>query len=464
MFAAIVPRMMGPETYGRYSLITTLAVLLALLSSLGLTNSIGRFVPQFVHRGERAELQRFVGGLLTLRLLTAAGAAVLYLGITLVWLPDVDIVVLRIMAAALFLQGLSQYAFSLFLGFDEPGRWAAENSLRRWVSLALVVPAFSVGGLRAAGGALLATEMVLLAIGLRWSRVRLSFRDLAFRPASYAPYLRFALLFFANQALFTAFQGSGEPLVRLVTGDYTEVSYFALANNVYLAAAGTLSQVPLALVPGLSRLMATDAAGDVTRRVDRLLTGLTIASMTALFSALFFADVVVVRVIGPAYARAAVNLPVLMGALAALAVSSVSVALAIVHDRPATALRASVIRLLVFWTMGPPLVVWWGGSGGACIAVVAACCVHAAASAWDMRDVLRPALRSAALAAALSAVFVPLVYLKASVGVDVGLFALFATGYAALLFWSGVLTRDDVRALRGMAWRPDAAVSAGGDG
>ena len=40
MFAATVPRLMGPDLYGRYSLLASLVVWLPLLSGLGMSNAI----------------------------------------------------------------------------------------------------------------------------------------------------------------------------------------------------------------------------------------------------------------------------------------------------------------------------------------------------------------------------------------------------------------------------------------
>jgi O-antigen/teichoic acid export membrane protein len=445
IFAAIVPRMMGPETYGRYSLITALAVFLALFSSLGLTNAIGRYVPGFLQRGETVQLRRFLGGLLTVRLLSSTAAAAVYLGITMGWLHEVDRVVLVTMAATVLLQGLAQYLFSLFLGFDQVASWGLGDTLRRWLSLSLVVPGFALAGLRGASIALLVTELTLICLSLRLGRFGLSLVDLRISPAAFAPYLRFGLLFFANTALLTAFQGSGEPLVRLMSGEYAQVSYFALANSVYQVAAGTFSQLPFALLPVLTRHAATGATRDVARGVDRLLTLLTIVSVTALFGAMLLGDTLVRVVIGAAYAPVAVNLPPLMLALVMLGVSSVTVVLAIVHERPGVALRASLVRLILFWVAGPPCIAWWGGSFGACIAVLAASTAHAALSACGLRDELGTSIRSAAVAAGAGAVCLPLVWLRGATIVNVILFGAFLGGYAAMLLRARVITTGEIR-------------------
>jgi O-antigen/teichoic acid export membrane protein len=64
LFAVLVPRLMGPQVFGQYALIYSLSIWLMLFSSLGLTQVIGRYVPQFAASGEREPLQLFMGNLL----------------------------------------------------------------------------------------------------------------------------------------------------------------------------------------------------------------------------------------------------------------------------------------------------------------------------------------------------------------------------------------------------------------
>ena len=436
--------MMGPEMYGRYSLVTALAVFLALLSGLGLTNAIGRYVPEFLHRGEAAEVRRFLGGLLTVRLFSSVAAALVYLGITVGWLREVDSVILMTMAGVVLAQGIAQYLFSVFLGFDRAASWGMADVLRRWLALGLVVPGFLMAGLRGATIALLVTELILVCLGVWRGRFRPSLVDLRISPSALAPYLRFGLLFFANAALLTACQASGEPLVRLVSGSYAEVSYFALANNIFLAAAAAVSQVSLALLPLLTRLVTAGKADVATRLVDRMLTLFTIASVIALFAAVLLGDILVQTVIGPAFAAAAVNLMPLMLTLMMLGVSSVTVLLAIVYEQPNIALRASIVRLIGFWIVGPVCVARWG-SFGACIAVLAASSAHAILSTFGLRDALGSSIRSAAAAAGTAALFLPILWLRSTPLVNLLLFGGFVVGYAAVLLATRVITTEEIR-------------------
>src|SRR2546425_3934508 len=79
LFFALVPRMMGPELYGRYALVTTMAITFALMSGLGLINTTTRYVPQLLVRDEAHQVRRLVGNLLALQVASAGGAPMLYL-------------------------------------------------------------------------------------------------------------------------------------------------------------------------------------------------------------------------------------------------------------------------------------------------------------------------------------------------------------------------------------------------
>jgi O-antigen/teichoic acid export membrane protein len=444
VFAAIVPRMMGPDMYGRYALITSLAVLTAVSSSLGVTNAIGRYITHFVHVGDVAQLQRFVGNLLTLRIASGAVAAAIYLVFTVLWLHDVDVVVLAVMAATVFVYGLTSYVFALLLGFDEAARWALAETLRRWLAVILIVPAFVVGGLRGTSVALLTIELVLLYLGVAWSRVRVSRADLRLSMTLLFPYLRFGLLFFATQTLFVAFQASGEPLVRILSGDYEQVSYFALANSIYLTVAGLFPQLMLAFVPRLTRLHNERAWAELATSLNRLLTWLTVIGVVALFGALLLGETAIRVVIGPVYVPVAANLTVLMSTLLIFGVSSVTLLLGLVYERPGVALAASGLRLVVFWAVCPLCASWWGASFGASAAVLAASAAHAALTVWQFRELLGTALRSAGAAAALSLAFVPLVWLRTSSLANVALYVMFLAVYMALLLRTGLVDRRDI--------------------
>ena len=78
LFAALVPRLMGPDIYGRYALLGSLAGGLILIGGLGLRDVIGRYAPLLVAAGDWRGLRRLCGHLVAVRAMSGAAAAVVY--------------------------------------------------------------------------------------------------------------------------------------------------------------------------------------------------------------------------------------------------------------------------------------------------------------------------------------------------------------------------------------------------
>ena len=193
---------MGPQVFGQFALINSLSLWLMLFSTLGLTQVIGRYVPQFVATGEREPLGKlFMGNLLKLRMASGLLAALLYLGLTLLWLHDLDPMVLAFMAAAIWVRTVANLLFTYFLGINLAARWGMAEIMRRWISLGFLLPGFFAGGLRGACLGVLLAELTILAapefIGPEASSpgsgLKLDWRGMA-------PYFSFGLIFWERIA------------------------------------------------------------------------------------------------------------------------------------------------------------------------------------------------------------------------------------------------------------------------
>jgi O-antigen/teichoic acid export membrane protein len=461
LFAALVPRMMGPEMYGRYALLASLATWSALLSGLGLTGTMSRYLPSLTRPEKAGEFRTFVGSLLALRFVSGGVAGALYLGLTLAWLVDLSPVVFVLLAGAVWVQALGNFFFGVTLALNRAARWAAGDTLRRWLLLGLLPPGYWFDGLRGACLAVLVTEVLLLGVGMSWSGLRLSRLDLRPRAAALAPHFRFGLVFLATHVLYAAFHASGEPLVRAFSGDYAQVGYFGLAHNAYLAGAGAVAQLTLAFVPLLGGLHDRGETEPLRQWVDRLHRLLAVTGVLVAFGGVFLADALVDVVFGVAYRSVAPNLRVLALAFLPLGIGSVTSALTLVYDRPTVALGGSAVRLAIFWAAGPWLVTHWGSLGG-CVAVLAGSTLHALLVVWRMRDRIGPAPRAWGVGVALGVPFLPLVWLRSSPLVDVVLWAGAVAGYGSLLLLARRVTPAELREIgRVLVRRAAPAGSAG---
>ena len=145
LFAALLPRLMGVEIFGQYALITSLSIWFVLPSNLGFTQIISRHVPQMAVQETREHIGKFFGNLLILRIASGALGAGLYVLLTLLWLRDLDRMILVIMGVTIFVRAVSHQIFSLFLGLNQAGRWGMDETVRRWLWLILMIRRVRLG-------------------------------------------------------------------------------------------------------------------------------------------------------------------------------------------------------------------------------------------------------------------------------------------------------------------------------
>lgn len=467
-FAALVPRTMGPARYGQYAVITSLAVLFAVVSGIGLTNATTRYLPTLAARGEPAALRRLVGNLLTVRVATGAVAALVYVLVTAVWWSDMDPVALGAMALSVWINGVAMFLFALFLGLDRAGQSALGESVRRWLLVGLVLLGFLLDGLRGAALGVLAAELGVLALGVWSMPVRVGRADLRPSLASVRPYLGYSAAFLVSNLLYMAFQGSGELLVRTFADDYAQAGYFALAHNMYVAAATAVPQLLLAFVPMFSALVDRGHAHALPQWNSRLLRYLAVAGVLGVFGAVFLGGSVVRVLFGTEYGPVASNLVVLSVAFLVATLGSVLGTLALVHERPRPLISASALRLALFWSAGSVLAARWG-SLGASVAVLAAVIGHTGHLGWTLRDLHDRAVRQWLGPVAVGALFAPLGWLRLPGVPEVAIYAAFATAYAGALLLLRLVTVAECRALLALLRsrrpaRPDDSRQSGAAG
>jgi O-antigen/teichoic acid export membrane protein len=456
LFAVLVPRMMGPSDYGRYALVTSLYLWFAWGSDLGFTQIMGRYVPNFMLQGEEEKLQKLFSNLLAVSLVSGALCACFYLVFTALWLTDLNLILLITMAATLLFRAGVHPFFSLFLGLNQAARWGMGEILRHWFILVWVIIGFYLGGLRGALLGLLLTELIVLSIGVWWGKPYFSWRELRLDMRYLAPYLQFGFIFLIFNLLSSAFQYSGEVLVRLFYPDYVQVGYFGLANNVYLTISIVIPQFTIAFAPLMITLQAQGKTESVRQWIERLLNGLTVGGMFVVFGVLLLGKNLVPLVLGAAYQPVAANLFPLSLTLWVQVLSSVAVLLTLVYNHPKTAVMSAFIRLAALWIFGPFLIAKWGSLGG-CFAVLLASAVYAGYLTWRMKGVITYSIRKWASIIALGFIFLPLLWLQSSWLINALLYAVFVAGYCAVLLLLRLVTFSEVTAL-GRAFRSKNAV------
>lgn len=455
LFAVVLPRLMGPETFGRYALMTSISLWFAMFSGMNSAQLMGRFGPEFALQQGNEDLQKFFGNLLIVRLGTGFGAAALYLVVTAFWFRELDAVTVGIVAGSVFFRTAAGLVFALFLGLNKAARWGMGDTLRRWLSLALIVSGFYLGGLRGACLGLVVTELAVLGVGLRWAGPFLSWSKLRLDASYIAPYLRFSLYFFFANLLMAASQRSGEVLVRVVSDNYVEVGLYGVAFRIYLTVTQVIWNFSMAFAPLLTMMLVQGKEEEIKKWIGRLLKCTTVGAVFLIYGVLLLGDDLVPLLLGEAYHPVGRILLPLMLSLLSFVLTGVARMLALAYDRPRVAVIGSALHLTAFWALGWPLVSL-SGSWGASVAMLGASLLCAMFFTWSMRQVLRYRVRDWGLAILLATFFLPLALLRSSPLVNVSLYIAFVVAYSVLLLSRRVVTAGELASMR-------RAITGGGE-
>lgn len=443
LFAICVPRMMGPADFGRYALINSLYLWFVVGSDIGFTQMMGRFTPPFILQGEEEKLKKFFTNLLTISLLSGLIAGILYFSLTSLWLTDLDRFLFLIISVTLLIRGGTQPFFNLFLGLNQAGRWGMGETFRHWFLVFLLIIGFYLGKLRGALIGMLLTEGIVFFIGISWGRSYFSRKEFRLDLHYLSPYLKFGFIFLISNLLSSAFQYSGQILVRLFYSDYVEVGYFGLANSVYFTVSSGIHQLILSFAPLLMSLQVDGKMEHIKRWVERIISGLGLGMVLVFFGVLFLGDDLIPLVLGTSYRPVATNLLPLSLALWIQVLNNVGILLTIVCDRPKTAVWAAVIRLTSIWVLGPILIPKMGSFGG-CLLLLLGAVIYSIYITWQMQKRIAYSLRKWIATLALGLLFFPLVWLRSDWSINLILYCFFIIGYFTLLLLFKLVKSSEV--------------------
>jgi O-antigen/teichoic acid export membrane protein len=447
LFALFVPRMMGPEVFGRYALLTSVSMWFGLMSGLGAVSLLTRQVPQFVATGDLAGLRKLMTNLLALRVSMGALTATGYFLLVALALGEHDWLAIAFIGGAVFTRTVANLCFTLFLGLNQAARWGLGELTRRALILAGVLVGYPLAGLTGACAGFLVANVIVLIIGVigAWSYLDWSLLDL--RRHYLSPYLRIGTAFAAGNLMLTLAQQSGETVVRLSTGSFAEVGYFGAAHSIYMTGAHALWQAAIAFGPMLVALMTAGEAAAVGEWLSRLLKSMCILGSLAALTTVFLAADLVPLVLGAEFHSVSVTVLPMAFALLPLSLGCVGRLAALVADRPGLSAAAGAGELITFWTLGP-LLAWKYGATGMAAAAFVATSLYASIIVWRTRGVLPFSLRGGATAVALALGLLPLAMFRGSTTRNLALAGVALAIYVALLAWRQVITREELLALR----------------
>ncbi len=447
LYAVLVPRTMGPETYGQFALLLSFVAIAVSTADLGLSEVFGRFVPELEVRGERSGIERLSSSLLVLKLALDALVFGAFLGILVaVYGGRFPVSYLLAVLGAALVADVGSLPYALVFGLNDLVVHALRDPVRRVLNLILVLGLFRWLGLLGALLAALLVEGLLAAFyfvrARAWFRLDRGSVDLA----HLQPYLGYGFVVYLSWGATILWFRSGNAVVDALTGNPAQVAYFDMASQGFSLTAVFTLMVLSSLIPMSTKLL-------LAGREDRLVAwaAVTLKAMSIFVTMLAVSFVLAGRdlvpwLLGPAYREVFPNAALQLFGMLPMVVAQVGMVFAVVHKRPGRYV-AGLAAAFGSFLAAALLLVPRHGALGASIAMLASSVVLSVAMWLQYRRELAAGLGASARAAALGLPFLGLAWLGGGVAEQALLAAAFLAAYTALLFGARVLETRELREL-----------------
>lgn len=357
LLSTVVPRALGADAFGQFSVPLTIVTLGSLAMTLGGPTVMARYVPA-APAADRLAVAKSIGARLARgRCLQLGGIAVVAAALAIAdpsTFPPLDV---AIVVAALALNVGATLALQVGLGLGRTGAW----SLRYPIQNAVLVVA--VLGWRGSAGGTGGTVAILVAGAAGAAFAAVVVVPLLRQPSDPVAVPDGAIRFGAHQAAGAALvqccHRGGVLVVALLGASAAETGYTALATGIALGVTYAVLQAFTVSLTHVADAEPSEAEAVLRRLAGALLSLLAVGGLVAAVVVddlvpIVFGDEFVgaVDAFGPAIAV------VVLAPLASLAVQSAALRL-----RPETATIAGAASLLAFLATAALLVPSWGATG-----------------------------------------------------------------------------------------------------
>ena len=443
LFGIAAPRLLGPTRFGELAVILSMASLWMTACTLGGRYVFGRFIPEYAARGETLRVRAVFMHVLETRAVAAALAAPAVYVLLERALPAASATALLAAAGAFLAMTLASPMYNVFFGLNRLGTSMSRDAFGQFLLLGLLVATGAAASLERAAIAVLATQLLILAIGVALCRKLFTLDHSAFDLPEVLAHLRFGLTIFGANLLLRLPWRLGETALALGGVEPAQIAFFNLAVSATAAFTRILGGATTLQIPTLSlREAAGDAAGR-DRGLGVALRYLTVAACLFVLLVFTAAPAAVRILLGDAYLGVLPNLSIV--ALAALGAPIVRTALslAVVRTHLARSAALGIVAVGAF-AGAAALLIPSHGAAGASLAVVAGTFGATAVALLQIRG--SGILGEARMARQLAAAVAPAVILLA-MGTGPAVAGAAAALYVVLVFALRILDRSDLRQL-----------------
>ncbi len=270
--ALLIPRLMGPTTYGRFALFLSVYMILDMATDIGFTQVFGRFLPEMVRRTPQRAAHLLHELLIVGIVITVAVSLVVGIPLYASGQFEMKPFWWGLMMVLLLASKVKGTLFAFLYGLNDIARFSARELLRSILTLVLVVVLHHYYGLTGALVALVLNEALLLVVAVVWTRTFLFQAIAPIRWTDLKPYLAFGIAFYVPMLCWGLLQRAGNPLIEILTGHEEQIGFFDVANQYLTLTATFLGLIFTTLLPSLTHMHLDNQAEDIGRWQNTVMT------------------------------------------------------------------------------------------------------------------------------------------------------------------------------------------------
>lgn len=348
LFVLIVPKMMGPEIYGKYAFFASIFAILGASTRLGTEETFGRFIPEFTLKQDKLKINKLLHHILFLRATILIILGLSLLSIFSIFLKWEDIKLYLIIVIATLVLGIEGTLYNLLYGLNYITKFTMRDLIRKIFNLLFIIVMFKYFDLFGAVLALLISEFIVLIIALYWTNDYLDFINFKLDIAFLRQYLKFGSQFYITSLILIFLQYLGNPLIQFLSKNTSEVAFYDLANQIYLTLSSFMFFIFSAMIPIFSTLLVKNREDKIIKWSSLILKYTGIISIIIFSSILLIGYDLIIIIFGDEYIKVYDNLVILLIGLFAYLISLIGIVYSIIYKQPKKYLIAIIISFITY--------------------------------------------------------------------------------------------------------------------
>ena len=372
IFAALIPRTMGAEDYGRFSFLVSIIAIAGSVVTMAVSSTFGRYFPELKESERPEDVNRLFINMFFFKVcftLFICTVLVFVLDVTLSDRYAMSLIVL--VSLIVFFSDLEATLFGALFGHNRIVVYSAREPIRRLLGVGLIFVFYNYYGLFGAVLSSLVLSLCMNAAGVYLNRATFAAAKIDLSFDFFKKYLKFGIVISGAWILSNLWRNGGNILVETITKDLEQVAFFDVAQRIFQIAMSISMILVNSLVPIFSKFIVSGNTEKIRQWSRRLVRYTTMMNIVLLGGFVLVGHDFVALVIGDEYAGVAPIAVVLIASMFPFVLSQTGYVHSMLYERSRVYFVYLAIAVLVFVVLSVFLVPRFSAMGCAIASFVA---------------------------------------------------------------------------------------------